>query len=54
MYVRESRIGPIPRELGKLQHLQILRLAVSKLEGPIPDTFGDLTGENLSANQFAV
>ncbi|CAM9210485.1 unnamed protein product [Ectocarpus fasciculatus] len=36
--------GTLPPELGKMVHLQYLRLAVSKLEGAIPDTLGDIKG----------
>ncbi|CAM9531695.1 unnamed protein product [Scytosiphon promiscuus] len=36
--------GTLPRELGELVHLQYLRLAVTKLEGCIPDTLGLIKG----------
>ena len=34
--------GSIPRELGKLRHLEILNLAGNSLWGPIPPEFGNL------------
>lgn len=36
--------GTLPCELGTLIHLQYLRLAVTKLEGQIPDTLGEIKG----------
>lgn len=38
--------GVLPREIGMLTQLQVINIAVSKLEGRIPDTLGDLHGKN--------
>ncbi|CAB1108136.1 unnamed protein product [Ectocarpus sp. CCAP 1310/34] len=44
--------GTLPPELGKMLNLQYLRLAVSKLEGPIPDTLGEIKGEASGAGHL--
>lgn len=49
-----AMIGRIPDEVGELEHLQYLRMSVTKLGGRIPDTLGAIKGEEASTKRMEV
>ena len=49
-----ASIGHIPDEVGELKHLQYLRMSVTKLGGRIPDTLGNIKGEEAFAKIMGV